>query len=88
MRGRKGCSQARGCSEKVNLVVKFFYSVKKESNNLPTSLTLFYTKQRCGKVLAQGGTEKLRRWVGLEMRCKVRKATLKLEPVQKKSTCF
>ena len=28
MRGRKGCSQARGCSEKVNLVVKFFYKVK------------------------------------------------------------
>jgi hypothetical protein len=27
MRGRKGCSQARGCSEKINLVVKFFYKV-------------------------------------------------------------
>ena len=28
MRGRKGCSQARGCSEKVDLVVKFFYKAK------------------------------------------------------------
>ena len=41
MRGRKGCSQARGCSEKVNLVVKFFYKVKKKKDSFSSYNTEF-----------------------------------------------
>ena len=41
MRGRKGCSQARGCSEKVNLVVKFFYQVKERKTLFSSYNTKF-----------------------------------------------